>query len=101
MSKKYNVAIIGSGAIANKFHIPAFKKNKRINDVILFDINKKNLLKSSKINKIKSVYSNFDKMISEKKIDIIVDVNLGKKEFTAFTMDLTKKYIEINASYRS
>ena len=71
MSKKYNVAIIGSGAIANKFHIPAFKKNKRINDVILFDINKKNLLKSSKINKIKSVYSNFDKMISEKKIDII------------------------------
>ena len=24
-----------------------------------------------------------------------------KKEFTAFTMDLTKRYIEINASYRS
>ena len=40
-------------------------------------------------------------MREEKKIDIIVDVNLGKKEFTAFTMDLTKKYIEINASYRS
>jgi len=40
-------------------------------------------------------------MREEKKIDIIVDVNLGKKKFTAFTMDLTKKYIEINASYRS
>jgi glutamate N-acetyltransferase/amino-acid N-acetyltransferase len=40
-------------------------------------------------------------MKEEKKIDIIVDINLGKKEFTAFTMDLTKKYIEINADYRS
>mgnify|MGYP006140154449 CR=1 FL=1 len=40
-------------------------------------------------------------MREEKQIDIMVDINLGKKEFTAFTMDLTKKYIEINASYRS
>ena len=27
--------------------------------------------------------------------------NIGKKEFTSYTMDLTKKYIEINADYRS
>ena len=40
-------------------------------------------------------------MREEKQIDIIVDLNLGKKEFTAYTMDLTKKYIEINANYRS
>ena len=40
-------------------------------------------------------------MKEENKIDITIDINLGKKEFTAFTMDLTKKYIEINASYRS
>jgi glutamate N-acetyltransferase/amino-acid N-acetyltransferase len=37
----------------------------------------------------------------EKKIDIDVDLNLGKKNFTAYTMDLTKKYIDINADYRS
>jgi len=37
----------------------------------------------------------------EKNIDIIVDLNLGKKFFTAYTMDLTKKYIEINSDYRS
>jgi len=35
------------------------------------------------------------------KIDLTVDLNLGKKNFTAYTMDLTKKYIEINADYRS
>jgi len=40
-------------------------------------------------------------MKEEKKIDIIVDLNIGKKKFTAYTMDLTKKYIEINADYRT
>ena len=37
----------------------------------------------------------------EKKIDITVDLNIGNKNFTAYTMDFTKKYIEINANYRS
>jgi len=34
-------------------------------------------------------------------IDISIDLNMGLKKFTAYTMDLTKKYIEINADYRS
>ena len=37
----------------------------------------------------------------EKKIDITVNLNIGSKNFTAYTMDFTKKYIEINADYRS
>ena len=37
----------------------------------------------------------------EKKIDITVNLNIGGKNFTAYTMDFTKKYIEINADYRS
>ncbi len=40
-------------------------------------------------------------MKEEKNINIDIDLNLGKKNFTAYTMDLTKKYIEINADYRS
>ncbi len=35
------------------------------------------------------------------KIDLNIDLKMGKKFFTAYTMDLTKKYIEINADYRS
>ena len=35
------------------------------------------------------------------KIDIEVEINTGSKNFTVYTMDLTKKYIEINADYRS
>ena len=34
-------------------------------------------------------------------VDIHVDLLAGKKNFTAYTMDFTKKYIEINADYRS
>ena len=34
-------------------------------------------------------------------IDISVDLSAGRKSFVAYTMDLTKKYIEINANYRT
>ena len=34
-------------------------------------------------------------------IEINVNVASGNKNFTAYTMDLTKKYIEINSDYRS
>ena len=39
--------------------------------------------------------------MKEKKIDLLVNLNIGKKEFTSYTMDLTKKYIEINSDYRT
>ena len=39
--------------------------------------------------------------MKEDTIDISVNLNMGLKKFTAYTMDLTKKYIEINANYRS
>ena len=34
-------------------------------------------------------------------IEINVEVFTGRKDFTVYTMDLTKKYIDINADYRS
>jgi len=40
-------------------------------------------------------------MKETRKIDIHIELNLGTKNFTAYTMDLTKKYIEINTDYRS
>ena len=36
-----------------------------------------------------------------KSIRIILEINLGKKNFTCYTMDLTKKYLEINSDYRT
>ena len=34
-------------------------------------------------------------------IKVIIDIGMGKKNFTVYTMDLTKEYIDINADYRS
>ncbi len=34
-------------------------------------------------------------------IEINIEISAGSKNFTAYTMDLTKNYIEINADYRS
>ena len=34
-------------------------------------------------------------------IDISVDIGNGKKNFTVYTMDFTKEYININTDYRS
>ena len=39
--------------------------------------------------------------MKNEKIDIIIDLGTGTKEFTVYTMDFTKKYIEINSDYRS
>ncbi len=39
--------------------------------------------------------------MKNKNINIRVEINSGNKNFTTYTTDLTKKYVEINADYRS
>ena len=39
--------------------------------------------------------------MKNEKIDLNINLNVGKKNFSAYTMDFTKKYIEINSDYRS
>ena len=39
--------------------------------------------------------------MKNEEINLFIEINTGKKNFTAYTMDLTKKYIEINGDYRS
>ena len=34
-------------------------------------------------------------------IEINIEIFTGKKKFTAYTMDLSKEYVKINADYRS
>ena len=41
------------------------------------------------------------KYMENSDIEIYINVGTGRKNFTAYTMDLTKKYVEINADYRS
>ncbi len=59
-----------------------------------------NIVQKGKLDKF---YNESDAANYMKNSDIEIHVNAGngKKNFTAYTMDLTKKYIEINADYRS
>ena len=39
--------------------------------------------------------------LKKREVDIVVDLDEGHMEFTAWTSDLTEDYIKINADYRS
>ena len=39
--------------------------------------------------------------MKSREIDLSISLNMGSKKFTAYTMDMTKAYIDINADYRS
>ena len=74
---------------------------------IIFDLEKLSI-KFGEFNVIQGgkLHQNFDEIIisdymKNYKIDINIDISSGLKNFTAYTMDFTKKYIEINADYRS
>jgi len=45
--------------------------------------------------------SDASEYMKNRNIEIDIEVFSGSKSFTAYTMDLTKKYIEINSDYRS
>ena len=69
---------------------------------------KKLLIKFGKIKIIEKgqlvkdyIESDVANYMKNQSIDISINLNMGLKNFTAYTMDLTKKYIEINADYRS
>ena len=71
------------------------------------DINKLNIsFGNIKIIEKGQIYSGYreaeaSEYMKEKNIDIRIDLGLGIKNFTAYTMDFSKKYIEINTDYRS
>ena len=53
--------------------------------------------------KLNPNYNEFEVMNYMKKDNIDININIfrGSKKFSTYTMDLTKKYIEINSDYRS
>ena len=53
--------------------------------------------------KLNASYNEFDasEYMKHDTIEINIDISKGSKNFTVYTMDFTKKYIEINADYRS
>ena len=69
-------------------------------DKLCIDFGEINIVQNGKININYNENETADYMKSDH-IDIKINIFNGSKSFTAYTMDLTKKYIEINADYRS
>ena len=59
-----------------------------------------NIVQNGKVNANYNEDDALDYMKNDN-IDISIDILNGSKSFKVYTMDLTKKYIEINADYRS
>ena len=53
--------------------------------------------------KLDTSYNEFSvsEYMKEESIDVNIDLGLGNKKFTAYTMDLTKEYVQINADYKT
>ncbi len=69
---------------------------------------KKLLIKFGNLKVIENgnLHSSYDetrtsKYMKNENIDFDIEIFTGKKSFTVYTMDFTKKYIDINADYRS
>ena len=58
------------------------------------------ILKDGKLDKNYNENILSDYMKNEN-IDFDIEISTGSRNFTAYTMDLTKEYIKINADYRS
>ena len=74
---------------------------------VQINLNKINiLLGENKIIERGELAKDYDETIlketmKNEKIDLKIDLKMGSKKFIAYTMDLTKKYVEINSDYRS
>ena len=77
------------------------KANTSINiDKLSIKFGDLNIIQNGKIDINYNEYEATDYMKNDA-IELFVDFSIGLKNFTVYTMDLTKKYIEINADYRS
>lgn len=72
MKKKLNVAIVGSGLIATKKHIPSILKIKnKLNIIAICDQNIDLAKAVADKYKIKKIYSSLDEMLQKEEIDIV------------------------------
>jgi len=94
-------AIAGEDANWGRIVMAIGKSGAQINlDKLSIKFGNLNIIQNGKFN-VNYSESDASEYMKNYNIDINIDVSNGSKNFTAFTMDLTKKYIEINSDYRS
>jgi len=70
--KKLRVGIIGTGGIANYFHLPSLTKNPEVELVAACDIVEEKVLKAAEEYGIKTTYTDYKKLLDQEDIDAVV-----------------------------
>jgi predicted dehydrogenase len=68
---KTRVAVVGTGEIATRAHIPAYLNNKDVDLVALVDADEVKLKKAAKKFRIRNSYSSIDELLQKQKLDAI------------------------------
>jgi UDP-N-acetylglucosamine 3-dehydrogenase len=71
MEKKVNVAVIGTGAIAQNVHIPIYLSNKHVHLAALVDSDLDRAKKMAKKFHVKKIYQSCDELFKQDKIDAV------------------------------
>ncbi len=69
---KMRIGIIGAGAVTQMGHIPAFRSNAKCEFVALCDTDEEKLWLLAKKHKIPKAYKDYEKLISDKAVDVVV-----------------------------
>jgi predicted dehydrogenase len=69
--RKIKVAIVGTGQIATKARIPAYKSNRNVELVAFVDINTARTKRVARKFNVKNVYSSIDELLSEQDVDVV------------------------------
>jgi predicted dehydrogenase len=70
-SKKIRVAVVGTGGIGKRVHIPAYRLNKNVDLVALVDDDKEKADRVAKKFGVKNVYSSVDELFENVQIDAV------------------------------
>ena len=90
MSSKIRVAIVGSGMIANKAHIPAyFNISDKVEIIGVSDRYESNAKETAERHNIANYYTDTEKMITDLKPDLIsvCSPNVSHKPFTKIALE--------------
>ena len=100
-SQLFKTAIAGEDPNWGRIIMAIGKAGPKINlKKLLIKFGNLKIVQDGKLHQSYSETSTAEYMKNEN-IDLDIEIFTGKKSFTAYTMDLTKKYIDINADYRS
>src|SRR5436190_21014724 len=85
-----NVALVGCGQAAAKYHLPSLKDTPKVRVVALADANRKALIRTGSRFGITNLYTDAEEMLTKNKIDILDIVTPGYTHYSLSSLAISK-----------